>query len=366
MTNDLTVATPAAALVPTNVEQALHMAEQMAQADLVPQHLQGKPGNCLMVVEQSMRWQMSAFAVAQCTAVVRGKLMYEGKLVAGVINALGPKYGLQGRLRYDYEGEGPHRKVTVSAPLDGRTEAIELELAKAQTQNECWKRQPDQQLAYAGARVWARRYMPELMLGIITPEDRMMDEPPMRDVTPTEPTGEVVADPLFDMADTIAGNGSEAEGGAASAQDEAPASAMPPMPPELQRTAGTDDTPPSGTPAPEDGAAHSAPQRGAPSSGTSNGNGGPTLYNVDGTVAETYPSTPAGLHSWSMNVADQIHGLSDPDALKLAPLYRPMCERVKTATQSSKSKTMQDTYVNAGQILWLLEGAEQAATLEVG
>ena len=293
MTNDLTIATPAAALVPTTVEQALAFAAEMATADLVPQHLQGKAGNCLMVVEQAMRWQMSPFAIAQCTAVVRGKLMYEGKLVAGVINALGPKYGLQSRLRYDYEGEGPGRKIIVSAALDGRTEAIELELVKAKTNNEWWTRQPDQQLAYAGARVWARRYMPELMLGIVTPEDRPVGEPGMKDVTPTEPTGAVVADPIFDMAGTMAGD-------AAGASSEAPASAngMPPIPDALKRTAGADN-PPSHAPAEPGDGGPPPPSPGGPQS-----NGAPTLYNHDGTETATYPKTKDGLRAFSRSFSN--------------------------------------------------------------
>ena len=42
--------------------------------------------------------------------------------------------------------------------------------------------QPDQQLAYHGSRVWARRHAPELMLGVYSPEE--FDEPqPLRPST---------------------------------------------------------------------------------------------------------------------------------------------------------------------------------------
>jgi hypothetical protein len=34
-----------------------------------------------------------------------------------------------------------------------------------------WTTQLDQQLAYHGARVWARRYAPEVMLGVYAPEE---------------------------------------------------------------------------------------------------------------------------------------------------------------------------------------------------
>ncbi len=61
----------------------------------------------------------------------------------------------------------------IGAALRGETEArtVEVVFKDARTANDVWRTQPDQQLAYHGARVWARRYMPELMLGIYVPEE---------------------------------------------------------------------------------------------------------------------------------------------------------------------------------------------------
>ena len=98
------------ALVPTNIEQALRLADIMSQANLMPEHLRGKAGDCLLVVMQAQRWGMDAVSVAQCTSVVRGKLCYEGKLVAAVMYAMG---AVDGRLRYEFFGEGQSRGVRV-------------------------------------------------------------------------------------------------------------------------------------------------------------------------------------------------------------------------------------------------------------
>lgn len=157
-------------LVPANLTEAIRLAELMAKASLVPQHLQGKPADCFLVVEQSQRWGMSPFAVAQCTSCIKGKLMWEGKLIAAVINAQG---GLSRRLAYDYAGEGNERSVIVHGILRGETEprSVTVALKDARTDNSHWRSQPDQQLAYHGARVWARRHMPELMLGVYSPEE---------------------------------------------------------------------------------------------------------------------------------------------------------------------------------------------------
>ena len=85
----MTGETRALALMPTSIDQAIQLSEVMAKADLVPEHLRGKSGDCLLIVMQAQRWGMDAVSVAQCTSVVHGKLCYEGKLVAAALYAMG-------------------------------------------------------------------------------------------------------------------------------------------------------------------------------------------------------------------------------------------------------------------------------------
>jgi hypothetical protein len=164
------VTTGSNAMTPTSMESAIQLAEMMARGKLVPAHLHNSPGDCLMVVEQALRWAMSPFAVAQCTSVIQGKLMFEGKLVAAALNASGI---LSARLDYVFAGAGNDRAVTVRGTLKGETKAREVTvyLAEAKTSNGMWIKQPDQQLVYAGTRVWARRHAPEVMLGVYAPEE---------------------------------------------------------------------------------------------------------------------------------------------------------------------------------------------------
>ncbi len=176
-------------MVPANLDQAMRLAQMMSEGGLVPDHLRSSPANCLMVIEQSGRWGMSPFAVAQCTSVISGKLMFEGKLVAAAINSSGI---LSRRLNYKYEGEGKARTVTVSGQVKGENEVREVtvKLIEVATNNKVWEKQPDQQLSYAGARIWARRHAPEAMLGVYVPEEfheGAPEEPEHsepRDVTP--------------------------------------------------------------------------------------------------------------------------------------------------------------------------------------
>ena len=171
--NALTKAAPAFtgnALMPTDMRSAMDLAQMMARAKLVPSHLQDKPGDCLLVIEQAARWGMSPFAVAQSTSVISGKLMFEGKLVSAAVQSSGI---LSSRLAFDFDGEGASRAVTVKGTIRGEDEprTIRVTLAEAKTSNGMWTKQPDQQLCYFGVRAWARRHTPEVMLGVYSPEE---------------------------------------------------------------------------------------------------------------------------------------------------------------------------------------------------
>jgi len=158
------------ALVPRDMDSAIRLAQAMASAKLVPRHLQGDTGTCLMIVEQAMRWRMSPFAVAQCTSAIGGKLMFEGKLVAAAVESMGV---IEGGFDYKVTGEGNAMRVVVSAKRVGETNPrqITLALKDARTDNSMWTRQPEQQLCYAGTRVWARRWAPSALLGVYAPEE---------------------------------------------------------------------------------------------------------------------------------------------------------------------------------------------------
>jgi hypothetical protein len=157
--------------------EAMRLAEMMATAKLVPVALQKSPADCLMVIQQAIRWEMDPFAVAQECSVIQGKLMHSGKLVAAVVNARG---NLTDRLSFSYEGEDENRTITVTGRLQGELSprTISVKLSEAKTNNKVWQTQPDQQLMYHGTRMWARRHTPELMLGVYSPEEFDAKPPP--------------------------------------------------------------------------------------------------------------------------------------------------------------------------------------------
>jgi len=164
--------------------QAQRIANLMASSSLLPDHLAlaGRKGNkqelpiatkianCFRIVNQAFRWGLDPFAIIDCTYVIGGKLGYEGKLVAALVNS---RAGLDGRLSATYMGEGANRTVIVTGKFANEPgpRTVDLRLADAQTDNQMWRKDPDQKLWYSGVVKWARRHCPEVVLGVLTDDD---------------------------------------------------------------------------------------------------------------------------------------------------------------------------------------------------
>jgi hypothetical protein len=197
-------------LTPQNMEQGMSLATMMAKCSLVPDHLKNKPDDCFPILVQALRWKMDPFAVAQCTAVVRGKLCYEGKLVHAVLIAMG---AIDGRLTFEYKGTGDLREVTVTGtPRGDKARSITGTVRQWQTENGNWKKDPDMMLAYRGTRAWARLYCPDAMMGVYTPDE--LDDGDVREVKATvhaepEPARQREAPAAVDAAATAPAAGSE-------------------------------------------------------------------------------------------------------------------------------------------------------------
>lgn len=186
------------------LEHMQRIATILATSGLVPEHLNRirkvKGGqeieisaaeavaNCFLVVNQAVRWQMDPFAVAQGVFVTKGKIGYEGKLIAAVINT---HPMLEKRLSYTFDGEvgKPTRRVTVSGRIKGDPANLTVEgtVGQWRTDNDAWSKSGDQMLTYRGAREWARRYMPEAVLGVYADDELDAPLPVERDVTPAQP-----------------------------------------------------------------------------------------------------------------------------------------------------------------------------------
>jgi hypothetical protein len=182
----------------------------------VPQHLRKNKADCMAVVMQAAQWGMNPFAVAQKTHLTQGgQLGYEAQLVNAVITSNGP---FDGRPDYEFFGDWDkilgkvqERKsdkggkyyvagwnasdeaglgVIVRARLRGEEEARELKLLMTQCYprfSTQWATDPQQQISYAALKKFARRYCPDVILGVYTPDEfEPVDPPPEREINPVD------------------------------------------------------------------------------------------------------------------------------------------------------------------------------------
>ena len=158
---------------PGRLQALVTFAEMMAKSAItVPDHLKGKPSDCLAITMQALRWNMDPFAVAQKTHVVSGRLGYEAQLVNAVVQQ---SNAIRGAFRYEYRGEGAGIECRVGAVLRGEDAITWGEWLNASTvttkNSPLWKVNPKQQLGYLQVKNWARLYCPGAILGVYSVDE---------------------------------------------------------------------------------------------------------------------------------------------------------------------------------------------------
>lgn len=172
----------------------------LARSAWIPDHLKGKTledtiATCYSLVKLAEQWGMSPTMVASETYSVRGKLGFQGKLYAAIANAHG---GIRGGLRAIYHGKADSmvcvvfgattdltdqdkehlKKYLKVADPDAATDlelsgvrAVRIVLGSVKTDQFLWTKDPEQKLWYTGCTKWCRRFIPDLVLGVISVDD---------------------------------------------------------------------------------------------------------------------------------------------------------------------------------------------------
>lgn len=187
---------------PNAMNQLQSLATIMSRSVVtVPQHLRQNAGDCMAICMQAAQWGMNPFAVAQKTHLTQGgQLGYEAQLVNAVVANRAP---VKNRLNYHFfgnwdqiigkvqerasaNGKGKYYVaawnlsdeeglgVEVSATLVGEDEPRTLRLLLRQCYprfSTQWATDPQQQITYAATKKWARRYCPDVILGVYTPDE---------------------------------------------------------------------------------------------------------------------------------------------------------------------------------------------------
>lgn len=160
-------------VAPRSMSEVMEFAKLMSIAGIcIRPMFRGNPGACLAVTLQAMKWGADPFAVANKAYEVSGQLSYESQLIHAIVNS---SPALAQRLNATFSGEGQARRCLVVGIIRGEAEAREYEspeISEITPKNSpLWKTDPDQQLFYYATRAWARRWVPEVLLGIYTPEE---------------------------------------------------------------------------------------------------------------------------------------------------------------------------------------------------
>jgi hypothetical protein len=158
------------------VDAAKYMA---ASRHAIPKHLRENVGACIAVIDMATRWGFSHYQVARQCYLVNDMLAFESQLVHAVVEKFA---NLKYRLRPTYDGEGEARTCTITGHFRGEVDPLTYTtplLGKITPKNSpLWKSDPDQQLFYFATQRWARRYCPDVLLGIYSVDD-ITDAPPL-------------------------------------------------------------------------------------------------------------------------------------------------------------------------------------------
>jgi RecT family len=187
----IALSTKTGAVTFEKIGEAMDFAKLMAVSDkAIPGYLRGNVGACLAVAIQANEWGFSPFAVARMSYVVNDQISYMSQLVHAVVERRAP---LRGRLRFEFEGEGGDMACTVRGQLINEVDPLIYTSPKIRDikvkNSPLWASDPQQQLSYYSARAWARRYTPDVMLGIYSQdelEDRHIGPDHAKDVSPSE------------------------------------------------------------------------------------------------------------------------------------------------------------------------------------
>ena len=199
---------------PKDGRELMDMANLMSTAGLMVKDIyRNNPGACMGLIAVCAPYGLNPLQVSWKTYQTKadGPVAYESQVIIAMVNASG---AIKGGLRYRYEGAGNTRRCIASATLRGDPEPVEVwspPLADIQPKNSpLWKTDPDQQLAYYTGRSWARRYKPEMLLGIYDVDETAgiaIGPDHARDVTPAAPSvprrGGVVYHPAVPLVDEI-------------------------------------------------------------------------------------------------------------------------------------------------------------------
>ena len=150
-------------------DQMWRAAKMLSESQLVPQHLRGKPADCMITIEMARQLGEHPLMVAQNITIVNGRA---GWLTQYMIARANQAKVFRGRITWTTTGTGKSMSVTAKATLADTGEDVsstaDMAMAEAEgwTRNPKYKSMPEHMLRWRSATFLIRLYCPEVMLGI--------------------------------------------------------------------------------------------------------------------------------------------------------------------------------------------------------
>ena len=186
--------TPGQGITPENYQGFVTVAQGMSKAYLMlPPHLHDNVAVMIGVMDIAARARLSPYMLGMQTYVQNGRLCF----MSMAFHALARPF-LNGGLKGEYIDEGDEMQLVVRGRLKGDPAIYEhrsprlKQLHPGHTEKDgkkfvkgspLWDRKPQQQMWYDTTRDWVRKFCPQAVLGVYTPEE-VAEAEDMKDVTP--------------------------------------------------------------------------------------------------------------------------------------------------------------------------------------
>jgi len=179
MANDIALSKPDNSYLtdPAKFEHIWRVAKAFSMSTLMPESIRGKPEDCFILAQLSMRLNVDLFMLAQNTYVVHGRPGMEAKLQIGLLNASGR---IRGNIAYQFSGEGDAYGCSACV-VDAATgekivgPKVDKRMVKAEGWDKKtgskWLTMPEVMFRYRAASLLIRVHYPEVTLGLLTREE---------------------------------------------------------------------------------------------------------------------------------------------------------------------------------------------------
>lgn len=156
--------------------QLMRASAMFAKSELVPAQFRGRPQDCFIALDLACRLEINPYMVFQNMYVVHGRPGLQAQFVIALMNRHGP---FEGPVEYEYKGHGKTRACTAYAVLSGSKRRCEATVDWCMVEAEGWNKKngskwltmPDQMFSYRAAAFLARKYCPEVLMGMQTVEE---------------------------------------------------------------------------------------------------------------------------------------------------------------------------------------------------